>query len=85
MALDVVILSGVNNNTGFAPAVDPYAHPCPPSSDQSKNSGRRATLPECLLRPRRHTARFTIRSLIFSMASVGFSPFGHTSTQFMMV
>src|SRR5471030_1967748 len=31
------------------------------------------------------TARRTINSLILPIAFVGFSPFGHTSTQFMMV
>src|SRR5437763_7191464 len=32
-----------------------------------------------------HTARRTISSLILPMAIVGFNPFGHTSTQFMIV
>ncbi len=32
----------------------------------------------------RHTLRLTIRSLIRSIASVGLSPLGHTSTQFMI-
>jgi hypothetical protein len=32
----------------------------------------------------RYTARFTSRSLILVIALVGFSPFGHTSTQFMI-
>ena len=36
-------------------------------------------------RPLLHTVRFTIMSLILPIASVGFSSFGHTSTQFMMV
>lgn len=32
----------------------------------------------------RHTARATIMSLILPIARVGLSPFGHTSTQFMI-
>src|SRR6266852_8419048 len=32
-----------------------------------------------------HTALFTISSLMRPIASVGFKPFGHTSTQFMIV
>jgi len=43
---------------------------------------------ECLIARHRsdgvHTARCTIRSLIFPIARVGFSPFGQTSTQFMI-
>src|SRR5690606_16299932 len=39
----------------------------------------------CERRNRGQTARRTISSLILPMAFVGLRPFGHTSTQFMMV